>query len=98
MHSYKKDYPFDFAKAMKFFLPGIDKSIYENGADKAGTKISLKMRTNSYPYNSDVMKRITKTLDVRGYRVIMTAYKTNYEEDADFKYEYKFSIEKNKNN
>ena len=93
MQKYQKEYAFNFAKAMKFFLVNIDKSIGEHKIETENIKITLQMRTFNYPYNSDVMKQITKTFDARGIRVIMTSYQTNTEKDAKFKYAYKFTIE-----
>ena len=91
---YKKDYKFDFAKAVKFFMVNIDKSIDKNHlSDRKDLSITFNARCNNYPYNADLMKLITNTFQVRGYRITMKGYKLNLEADAEFKYEYKFLIE-----
>ena len=92
---YKKDYAFNFAKAVKFFIVNIDASIDKNNlADRKDLKVTFQARCNTFPYNSDVMNRLKKTFEVRGFQITMTSYKVNCEEDAKFKYEYKFVIEK----
>jgi hypothetical protein len=91
---YKKDYKFDFAKAVKFFIVNIDGSIDKNKlAEQKNLSITFNARCNNYPYNADLMKLITNTFHDRGYQITMKGYKLNLEDDAKFKYEYKFLIE-----
>ena len=96
---YKKDYPFNFAEAAKFFILSVDKSIEDKGLEEGKTDIiTLQIKTVNYPYDKDIMSLIKNTFDIRGIKVILSSYSINKDikvtDKKTHKYEFKFKIEK----
>jgi len=93
MLNYKKEYKFDFAKCMKFFLTNINKCIERNDVDLSPkNKVQYTITCYSYPYEYDVIKLIENTFLERNIAVKMKSFKLNKEKDSRTAYVYEFNI------
>lgn len=91
--THKKEYKFNFAECMKFFVTNINACVDRHNIDiSPEVTVTFGMKAYSYPYNSDVMNLIKKTFEKRRVKVAMSTYQTELDEKKRSVYLYKFTL------
>ena len=91
--THKKEYKFDFAKCMQFFLKNIDACVDRHNIDiSPELTVTFTISAYSYPYNIDVMNLIQKTFKCRRVNVDLKSYKCEVTEKGIDKYTYVFQL------
>ena len=91
--THKKEYNFNFAKCMHFFLKNIDACIDRHNIDiSPELTVTFTVSAYSYPFNLDVISLVQKTFKRRRVNVVISSYKCEVTEKGVDKYTYVFKL------